>query len=627
MLVAVAACGGPASPTVPAGTPIVLISVDTLRSDRLPAYGYDAIETPHLDGLAADSILFERAYCPYPLTLPSHATMFTGLLPPDHGVRDNRGFRLPDEQVTLAERLRDAGYRTGGVVSSMVMRGQTGIGQGFEVWRDDMRGSESRAEDGLFAQRIGDGSVAGAIEWLAGIGDDEPFFLFLHLIDPHTPYNAPEPYRSRYADPYDAEVAFSDDLVGRLLDDLRRRGWYDRALIVFTSDHGEGLGDHVEQEHGLLLYRETLQVPLIVKLPGQARGGERAGAPVGLVDLMPTLLSALGMEHEGLDGVPLLSGVEIESDRPLYAETSFGLRQYGWSEMRSVIEGDLHFIEAPRPELFDIVADPEERRDLLAERSAPGSMVDYLAAIGSGAESTADVSPEELERLASLGYVAGSASKTDGERPDPKNHVADAVALWEAIRAIGTGEGLAAEQRALELMRRLGVRNETWRRLIATNMLTAGRVGAAAAVLAEVADSRQPATLVLAGQVEATAGRLNEARLKFEQALEADPDYAEAHSGMGILLMTVGRFPEARPWLERAVERDPNLSEAWNGLGAVASQTGDWEAATRHWQRAVTLDPDLADAWFNLALALEKAGNPAAAAEARQRYEKLSKTR
>jgi Flp pilus assembly protein TadD len=620
-----AACRDAPTTTVPGGTPVVLISVDTLRSDRLPTYGYDGIETPHLDALAADSIVFERAYSPYPLTLPSHATMFTGLWPPEHGVRDNRGFRLPDEQVTLAERLRDVSYRTGGVVSSMVLRAKTGIGQGFEVWRDDMRGGDSRVEDDVFAQRIGDGSVAKAIEWLDDVGDGEPFFLFLHLIDPHTPYAAPEPFRSRYADPYDAEVAFSDELVGRLLDDLRRRGLYDRALIVFTSDHGEGLGDHVEQEHGLLLYRETLQVPLMLKLPGGQRGGERSSTPVGLLDLAPTLLSLLDLDRGELPGHSLLD--PPSSGRPLYAETSFGRRQYGWSEMRSVIDGSLHYIEAPRPELFDIVADPAERDDLLDGRSVPEELTEFLASVGAGAEATAAVSEEELARLESLGYVAGAPGADDGERPDPKEHVAQAVELWESIRAIGKGSGLAAEQRALELMRELNVRNESWRRRIATNLLAAGRAGAAAAVLAEVADTRQPATLVLAGKVTASLGRLDVARARFERALQIEPEYAEAHAGMGILLMTVGRFPEARPWLERAVELEPNLSEAWNGLGAVASQAGDWEQATRHWQRAVYLDPELSDAWYNLALALEKRGQTEAAAEARRRYENLSKSR
>ena len=275
------------------GAPIVVISIDTLRSDHLPAYGYKGVETPALDALRRDAVLFERAYSHTPLTLPSHVSLLTGVLPSRHGVRDNLGYAFDAEKYPFLPRLLGrAGYATGAAVSAYVLRGETGLAKGFDVYDDgiSLRPTEALGN----SQRSGRESSRAALAWL-GTVKDKPFFLFLHLYEPHTPYAPPEPFATRYrAVPYDGEIATADAIVGDFLAELKKRGVYDKAIIALVSDHGEGLGDHGEQEHGILLYREALQVPLFLKLPGAKLGGAAVAAPAQLVDLAPTLLALAG---------------------------------------------------------------------------------------------------------------------------------------------------------------------------------------------------------------------------------------------------------------------------------------------------------------------------------------------
>ncbi len=278
-----------AAPSIHRG-PVVIVCIDTLRADRLPAYGYAKIQTPAIEALRADGVLFEQAWAHSPLTLPSHASILTGRLPFEHGVRDNLGFTLKPGEATLAEMLKSRGYSTGGFVSAYVLRAETGIGRGFDTYDARLPASSPEVAIGE-VQRDGAETVAAAAAWLASQPSSK-LFVFLHLYEPHTPYAPPE--RFRQYEPYDGEVAYSDELVGRLVSALKQKGLYEPALIVLLSDHGEGLGDHGEQEHGLFLYRETTHVPLIVKLPGQRESGRRVGAPVQHIDLVPTILDAVG---------------------------------------------------------------------------------------------------------------------------------------------------------------------------------------------------------------------------------------------------------------------------------------------------------------------------------------------
>ncbi|RPJ60153.1 MAG: hypothetical protein EHM24_27400, partial [Acidobacteria bacterium] len=269
---------------------IVLISVDTLRADRLPAYGYQGVRTPAIDALAADGVLFERAYAHSPQTLPSHASILTGALPFETGVRDNVGFTLPPGRPTLAELLRGRGMATAGVVSSFVLRKESGLARGFDFYDDRLPPSAPDKPMGQ-VQREGETSLRVAEGWMEG--RQAPFFLFFHIYEPHTPYTPPA--RFGEYDPYDGEVAWSDEIVGSLVGWLKERGLYDNATIVFLSDHGEGLGEHGEKEHGLFLYDATIRVPLIVKLPRGEGTGRRVTAPVQHIDLVPTLLAQAGV--------------------------------------------------------------------------------------------------------------------------------------------------------------------------------------------------------------------------------------------------------------------------------------------------------------------------------------------
>lgn len=421
-------CSKDRIPAGSASTPVIVISVDTLRSDHLPAYGYAAVQTPHLDALRNDSILFERAYSHTPLTLPSHATMLTGLLPADAGVRDNTGYKLEAGVPTLAEAMKRNGYATGAAISAFVLRKETGINRGFDFYDDD---TESIGPTRMLGriQRRGPETVKVAREWI-GQHARQPFFFFLHLYDPHTPYDAPEPFASRTATPYDAEIAYVDHSLGELLQSLKDAGLYDRAMIVFLSDHGEGLNEHQEEEHGLFLYREAIQVPLLVKLPKQAGAGKSVAAPVQLVDVVPTILAQTNTKLEGakLAGRSLLDFLDpkIASEtRSIYSETYYPRFHFGWSDLHSLIRGNDHFIRAPKPELFDLAKDPGEKVNTLTEnRRGYNALRTAIEPYVKAAAAPAAVDPEEAAKLAALGYLGSTAAvEDDADLPDPKDKV------------------------------------------------------------------------------------------------------------------------------------------------------------------------------------------------------------
>ena len=424
-LLAVAGChrGSGSGETWP-NAPIILISIDTLRSDHLPVYGYQGVATPAIDALRKDAILFEKAYSHYPLTLPSHASLLSGLLPTHTGVRDNSGYTFDAaHHPYLPQILKKAGYDTGAAVSAFILRHGTGLASGFDLYDDDI--SAGAGTDADTAQRAGDVTAGKALEWIKGRGG-KPFFLFLHLYEPHSPYEPPEPFASRYRNvPYDGEIATADSIVGTVLAALKAQGIYDRAVVVLVSDHGEGLGEHGEEQHGFFLYRETLQVPLLVKLPGGARAGSTVAAPAGLVDVVPTLLAVTGIDKPaGLDGQSLLSLPVSESPeappRQIYAETFFPRLHYGWSDLASLIEGRFHYIHGPAAEMFDLAADPGEKRNVLeAERRAYAGLRKALDGYDRTLAAPSQEDAETTRKLTALGY-AGRGHLTSGPLPDPR---------------------------------------------------------------------------------------------------------------------------------------------------------------------------------------------------------------
>jgi choline-sulfatase len=436
------------------GAPVVLVSIDTLRSDHLPAYGYRGVATPAIDALRRDALLFTHAYSQYPMTLPSHVSLLTGELPPEHGVRDNTGFPFDSARHPYLPRLlKGAGYDTGAVVSTTLLAGSTGLAGGFDLYDDRMAAAATLTEE---AKRPGAESVRRAIDWVRARGA-RPFFLFLHLYDPHAPYAPPQPFAARYRDsPYDGEIAAADAAVGEVLDELRRLGIYDRAVVVLLSDHGEGLGEHGEQQHGTFLYRSTLQVPLLLKLPGQRLGGGSVAAAAQLIDVLPTVAGLTGVAVQaGLHGESLLRLQRTgETGRPIYAETLAPRLHYGWSELTSLIEGRLHLEEGPHPELFDLDTDPGESRDRLGdERRAYAAMRTALGGLYRPPAAPRPVDAETARRLAALGYVAaGGGATARGPLPDPRDRRADLAALEAAMLDLEQRRPAAAAARFESLL-------------------------------------------------------------------------------------------------------------------------------------------------------------------------------
>ena len=529
------------------GAPVIVISIDTLRSDRLPAYGYANGSTPAIDALAEDGILFERAYSNVPLTLPSHVSILTGLLPPAHGVRNNLGYRYDAKKhppITAA--LRSAGYQSAAMISSYVLRGNSGLTDAFDFY-DDAIASEANVAQGRL-QRSGLATLEVTKTWLDQ-NHDRPFFLMFHIYEPHGPYEAPEPFRSRVREPYDAEIAASDDVVGKLVAHLKEKGLYDKALVILLSDHGEGLGDHGEDEHGVFLYREALQIPLIVKLPGSSRKGERVQSPAELIDIAPTIAYATGVDvPEGAGGVNLLDAKALAAPRAIYAETLYPRIHLGWSELRSVISGQHHYIEAPRPELFDLAADPAERHNIISDqRRIFASLREGLAAFGKSVEAPSAVDAEEAAKLEALGYL-GSVKSAEGPLPDPKDHIADYGILQQANR-------LSVEGRPKEAVAAL-------RGLLARN-------------------SRFADAWAKLGSVYETMGQDEDAIRAYGEGIRASPvSSAEFALSLTGVFLRRNRLDEARKHAELALERNPAAAHQF--LARIDLQSGKLADAERH---------------------------------------------
>jgi choline-sulfatase len=396
--------------------PIIIISIDTLRADHVSASA-----TPQIEALGREGIVFRNAWSHSPLTLPSHLSLFTGLLPPEHGVRDNAGYRFDaSTHPTLAGVLRGNAYRTAAAVSAYVLRGATGAASGFDAY-DDAIGIVDGAPVGAL-QRAGEVSEAIAEKWIAA-QDERPFFFFLHLYEPHTPYTPT----------YEADVAQADAIVGKFLGFLRTRGLYDRAVIVLLSDHGEGLMDHGEQEHGVLLYRESLQVPLIVKA-SRAREHREVDTPVGLIDVMPTILELAGVPAPRVRGRSL---VATKAAAPIYSESLYARIHLGCGELRSIVEGDRHVIDGARDEVYDLRSDPREKVNVIGrERRAYANARGVIAQVG-GAFVTPDaIDAEEAKKLAALGYVSGGSDSGSSSR-DPRECLGDLERLKEVAKLRG----------------------------------------------------------------------------------------------------------------------------------------------------------------------------------------------
>jgi cytochrome c-type biogenesis protein CcmH/NrfG len=628
--------------------PIILVSIDTLRSDHLPAYGYLGVHTPAIDALARDGIRFDRAYTVAPLTTPAHASIFSGQLPSAHGLRDNVGYRYPADRLPhLPRLLRESGYATFGAVSAFVLRGEVGFANGFDVYDDEIETRVARGLSGL--QRSGQDTLAVSLDWLrARIGAGGPFFFFLHLYEPHAPYAPPPPFDRRYAMLYDGEIAAADAVVGQLLDELRRLGAYDRAAIMLLSDHGEGLGEHGEDGHGVFLYRHDLQVPLILKLPGQRNAGSVVPTTVRLTDVHPTLLSlaGLGAGEAGRQNSLLAALSGARTERPVLSETWTPRLHFGWSELHSLIDGKLHYIHGPDPELFDLDADPREvvnlrpaqRREFARLRSALEATLVPLTAPEA-------VDADTRRQLAALGYIGSAAAAPDAKLPDPKTMIHTLAALHEGLERFAKQDPAAAARALRQAVDDNPLMVDAWdylgrsyqqlrepEKAIAAfkeaMRLSGGLPEVALATATALVEVGRPAEarLVLDGQIARSPEDLRLRYLKVRlllldglvepaqalavETLKVAPESADANYQMGSVAMMRRDLAEAERYLRRALELDPNHTGSLSDLSVLLASTGRATDAVPLAERLVNLSPADTLAQQNLRHIREAAGRP-----------------
>jgi len=553
-----------AAPT--ASPNVVFITIDTLRPDHLGCYGDKQIGTPNIDTLAADGTRFERAYTAVPVTLPSHTVIFTGTYPTLSGVHDFAANKLSPTQATLASVLKDNGYTTGAVIGSAVLDSRFGLNHGFDFYYDHFdfnRLQESNLDE---MERPGNIVADVTLDWLSK-NYQKKFFLWMHLYDPHYPYRPPAPYSEEYRDrPYDGEIAFADAQVGRLIEFLKNKGLYQNTLIILSGDHGESLGEHGEKTHGFFIYNATLHVPLIIHLPGDMHARTVQNL-VNLADIMPTVLAALNIQlpaHvQGQSLLPIISPKKEDNARSLYAETFLPRLHFNWSELRGVETENYHFIDAPKPELYDLRKDPGETHNLFAEKKAVteemrvrlAKLIQQYTAGQELAEKTG-LDPALMERLKSLGYAGFSGGSNSGANihalPDPKDRIQTYELFSDAM-----------------------------------------------------ADSQH-------GQYAQSIEKLN-------TALKTDPDSVPGHYLQGLNYYRTHEFPKSVAELERVLQLSPDYALAAFQLGLAYARVSNWDQAIQTLRRALELDSTNFAAAYDLGLSyLQKNMTGEAAAAFRQ---------
>jgi choline-sulfatase len=630
---------------------VLLITLDTTRADHLGCYGDAAARTPALDALAAAGIRFDRVYCPAPLTLPSHTSILTGLYPLKHGVRNN-GHPLPEGIRTLTEILKAQGYATAAFVSSFSVDSRFGLGRGFDVYDDTFQSQQSLKT--MNEQRRAEETFDRFSRWLDKVPPGR-FFCWVHYYDPHLPYDPPSPYKEEFADrPYDGEIAYMDRYVGALMDRLGEKGLRDKTLVVVAGDHGEGLGDKVELGHGIFLYEETLRVPLLIQNQGVIRRPGVIGETVRLVDVAPTILDILGLgaETAGMQGQSFAGWLRGSGrrDRDSVVETVFPRENFGWSELVGLVSGPWKYIQAPKPELYDLAHDPGENRNLAgaeADREAAlrSDLEAELVRLGSGgaaAGKAARTSRETAERLRSLGYVNFAPARPGAEAADPKDKIG-LLKLIQQAQALQSAKKLAeAEAAYAEIVQAMPDSLESYVHL-AIVQAERNRLDKALETLrrAQVRLPDSELLLVRLGITYAAAGKTQEALDVMAKVLAVDPDNVDALTVSGNLLDTGGRREEARAYYERALAIEPesrflrlnyaaNLAAAgrmrealaiYKGLvedfpeepgfslyaGITSSFLGEYGPAIQFLERAVAMKPTPLG-YFNLAVASEKSG-------------------
>jgi len=615
------------SPTAGADRPaydVVLITLDTLRPDHLGCYGNTSVQTPQIDQLAATGARFTQAFTPVPITLPAHTSLLTGAFPLATGVHDFTGNRVPPGAPTLAKILRDHGYSTAAFIGAPVLDSRFGLNQGFDTYFDhfELAGKEEVHLDAM--KRSGDQVVDMALKWL-NHPLAQPVFLWVHLYDAHSPYHPPEPYAGRYQGrPYDGEIAFADAQVGRLLAALAQQGLLEKSLVVLVSDHGESLGEHGENTHGFFVYNATLHIACIIKVPGAAP--RVVPDEVSLVDVMPTVLQALGIPiPSSVQGRSLLSLVEgraAESASNLYAENYAPLLHFGWNLLRSLQSRGWKYIETTRPELYDTRTDPKELRNLFANHQALAQEMStrlralagrYTPSTPAAANENAPSDPSLLESLRSLGYVAvstGTIADASGKAlPDPK----DRIQVYELVSAALTDDeqGHFAESlRKLQQAEGTEPHSRTIRFLMAGDYYHLNDFPHAAAYYQSVLelDPKNSVAAYYLGLSQLATGDLEGAEHAFQHALELDPASFSAAFNLGVVYTRRKQPEPAIQAFQRAVQILPEYAEAHEALGELYLYLDRTQDAAHELERAVAINPKMAKAHYHLGRAYEALG-------------------
>ena len=635
---------------------VLLISIDTLRADALGVYGNKTVATPWMDRLAREGVLFQKAHAHNVVTFPSHSNILSGQYPLIHGVRDNTGFRFPAQAPTLATRLKERGFETAAFVSAFVLNSRFGLDRGFDVYDDHTADLERQSPFTVPDRKAAD-TVALAARWIEG-RQGKQYFAFVHLYDPHFPYNPGEPYASRHLDqPYYGEVEATDAALERLLKPILDGPAGKNTLVVLTSDHGESLGEHGESTHGIFAYESTLHVPLIIRLPGVS--GRVVEEPVRHVDIVPTVLDALGVAlPQDLEGRSLwaqaLGGAPPRPFLSYFESLSASLNQ-GWAPLRGAFDGQYKYIDLPLPEVYDLRADPKELKNLAATepvrldalRGALSRLREKDKGVKRGDEDAATI-----ERLRALGYVGATQQAPQKDRyteaDDPKKLISIDARNREVVTLFMSGRLDAAIELAKANLRErpdmagaslqlaylerergnLAEAVTAARRAVTLKPLDAEALSLLGAYLTESGRPKE-AIATLAPYVKATApdfdvltalglaysavGDVPQAREAFLKARVADPSNGMALVNLGTLELMAGRRDLARATLEQSLELDDSIARAYNTLGVIAAEEGRMDEAIARWRRAIELNPGDYETLYNLGVTLEKRGDIAGA--------------
>ena len=568
---------------------VILITIDTVRADHLGCYGAKQIQTPTLDALAHDGIVFERAISQVPLTWPSHAAILTGLYPFQNGVQDFTGQPLEPRFRSVAQAFQQHGYATGAVVSAFVLDRSWGLARGFDFYDDAFASEDFAKQDLGLVERPAGESVSRALAWLQK-NPRRPFFFWLHLYDPHSPYDPPEPYRTQYrSHPYDGEIAYADHELGRLIAWLKRNQLYDRSSIVFLSDHGESLGEHGEQEHGLFVYNATVHIPLIVKPP--AGSGVRRGRVSRLVETIavaPALVRDAGI-HDAIEkqfSSQGLFGSAASAADEAYSETFYPFSSFGWSPLHTLETSRFQYIDAPEAELYDLTADPEENNNLASRQPAIVAVFkekvrtrlrDHPFSPTQGDSSK--LSEDVLEKLRALGYVAYrspvSTEALAAGLSDPKDK------LWEFNSILRAEDSVRAGD-------------------IAT--------GKSLLLQVQIKDPKMYVVPFSLGEAAMGQQKWDEAAEEFKKCLDLNPHFDQAMLGLARALIFQAKPDEAKSWLQKAIEYNPESYRAWYQLGSMEAQA-DKSAAIADYEKAVSIQANFAPLQRDLGLLQFRLGN------------------